>query len=147
MRFLMMVRKMGNDPELEEIRKRKADTLKRELEEEERKKGQPDKPITLTDENFRNQVSLQSKLVIDFWAPWCGPCRMISPIIEDLARKYQGEIVFGKLNIDENPKAAHTFKVMSIPTLIFIKDMELVEKISGALPKRTLEQHIEKHLL
>lgn len=134
------------DPELEALRKRKAEQLKKTLTEEEERKQWPGEPVEFTDQNFRQMVSQYPNLVIDFWAPWCAPCKMVSPIIENLAKSYRGKVVFGKLNIDENSQTAHTFKVMSIPTLLFIKNMELVDRVTGAVPKKVLQQYIDKHM-
>ncbi len=134
------------DPELIALRKKRAEKLNEELKTIDEKKGWPGRPVIVTDDNFRQMVSRYPNLVIDLWAPWCSPCKMLTPIIENLAGKYQGKVVFGKLNIDENSKTAQTFKVMSIPTILFIKNMELVERVTGAVPMRVLEQHIEKHM-
>ncbi len=135
-----------DDPELIALRKKRAEQLNEELKTIDEKKGWPGEPVIITDDNFRQMVSQYPNLVIDLWAPWCSPCKMLTPIIENLAGKYQGKVVFGKLNIDENSKTAQTFKVMSIPTILFIKNMELVERVTGAVPMRVLEQHIEKHM-
>ncbi len=85
-------------------------------------------------------------VMIDFWAVWCGPCRMIAPIVDELARDYAGKILFGKLNVDENPKTAEQFGVMSIPTLLIFKAGQLVDRIVGAMPKPMLEQKITRNL-
>ena len=136
----------GDDPELAAIREKRARQLKQELQKRDERKDWPGEPVVVTDQNFRQMVSLYPNLVIDFWAPWCGPCRMVSPIIENLSKKYRGKIVFGKMNVDENTQTAGTFKVMSIPTIILIKNMELVERITGAVPMQVLENHISKHM-
>lgn len=104
------------------------------------------RPIVLTDMNFRDEVSKYPLMLIDFWAPWCGPCRMISPIIEELASKYRGKVVFGKLNIDENQMVARYFGIQSIPTMIVLRNAKVVDVIIGALPKVQIESRITQHL-
>ena len=101
-------------------------------------------PIKITDSNF-NQVTVDyPRLVIDCWAPWCGPCRAIAPIIDDLAKEYSGKVIFGKVNVDENPQVAQKFGIMSIPTLLFIKEGELIDNLIGVVPKQTIEDNIQK---
>lgn len=103
-------------------------------------------PVVLTDMNFRDEVSKYPLMLIDFWAPWCGPCRMISPIIEELASKYRGKVVFGKLNIDESQTVAQYFGIQSIPTMIILRYARVVDVIIGALPKAQIESRITQHL-
>lgn len=105
-----------------------------------------DKPVELTDATFNGTVSKHSLVVVDCWAPWCGPCQMIAPVIEELARDYAGKIVFGKLNVDENPNTAREYKIMSIPALLVLKNGEHVDTIIGAMPRQVLEPKIAKHL-
>ncbi|MHC1579704.1 MAG: thioredoxin [Candidatus Alkanophagales archaeon] len=136
---------MGEEEELKRIRMKK----QRELEErikERMKMREIDHPLVVTDENFEEVIRKYPLVVIDFWAPWCPPCRMIAPIIDELARKYAGRVVFGKLNTDENVRTATALGIMAIPTLCIYKDGKLVDKIVGALPKRHLEARIEKWL-
>jgi thioredoxin 1 len=104
------------------------------------------RPIVLTDMNFRDEVSKHPLMLIDFWAPWCGPCRIISPIIEELAGEYSGKVVFGKLNIDENQTVAQYFGIQSIPTMIILRNAKVVDVINGALPKAQIESRIIQHL-
>ena len=86
--------------------------------------------LELTDSNFQSEVLEQDGVVlVDFWAPWCGPCRMIAPIVEEIAKEYAGKAVVGKLNVDENPNTAGKYSVMSIPTLMFFKNGEVVDQI------------------
>ncbi len=100
--------------------------------------------ITFTDENFKTDV-LESKepVVVDFWAPWCGPCRIVSPIIEELAKDYEGKVKVGKLNVDENPQTAQTYGVMSIPSVLFFKGGQPVKTMVGAQPKENYKKVID----
>lgn len=102
-------------------------------------------PIILTDYNFDQTIRKYSLLVVDFWAPWCGPCKLVSPIIDQLAFELSGKAVFGKLNVDENPTVANIFGIQSIPTLIIFKDGEAVDGLMGALPKQQLISTISRH--
>ena len=102
-------------------------------------------PITLTDYNFDQTIRKYSLLVVDFWAPWCGPCKLVSPIIDQLATELSGKAVFGKLNVDENPTVANIFGIQSIPTLIIFKNGEAVDGLMGALPKHQLISTISRH--
>lgn len=101
--------------------------------------------VVFTDQNFQKQVS-QSKtpVVVDFWAPWCGPCRMVSPIVEELAKEYKGKVVIGKLNVDENPDTAGQLGVMSIPTVMIFKNGEPVNSMVGAQSKDAYKRMIEE---
>ncbi len=119
-------------------------------EEEEAKKrlvlaDNPDYPVVLTDENFTKAVEKYPFLVIDCWAEWCGPCRMIHPVVESLAKKRQGEIVFGKLNVDENQMTAAEYRIMSIPTLLVFRNGKKVGAIVGAMPEAMLEAKINAY--
>ena len=100
-----------------------------------------------TDTNFKDEV-LEKKgvAVVDFWAEWCGPCRMITPIIEELSGDYEGKAVIGKLNVDTNPEVAMKYGVRSIPTILIMKDGEVVDKQVGATSKAALEEKINAHL-
>ncbi|HEC88489.1 MAG TPA: thioredoxin [Thermoplasmata archaeon] len=111
-----------------------------------RKVEMPNKPLKATDENFDEIISKYKLVVVDFWAPWCGPCRMVAPVIEKLAKEMKGEVVFAKLNTDENNKIAMRFRIMSIPTLIIFRDGKMVDKLIGALPADMLRDWIERHI-
>ncbi len=101
--------------------------------------------LTITDDNF-SQETESGLTLVDFWAPWCGPCRLVSPVIEELAGDYGGRMKVGKLNVDENLKTSEKFRVMSIPTVILFKDGEAVEVMIGAQPKSAYQARIERHL-
>jgi thioredoxin 1 len=105
----------------------------------------PTATVTLTDTNFMNAVGKYPALVVDCWAEWCGPCRMVAPIIEELAAEYQGQVVFGKLDVDQNQAIAGEHGIMSIPTLLFFKNGELAGTRVGALPKSALESSLVEH--
>ena len=104
------------------------------------------KPIEVTDATFNETVQNNPLVVIDCWAAWCGPCRMIAPIIEELARKYAGKVVFGKLDVDKNQAVSMQYQIMSIPTLMMFSHGKLLDKITGALPKPVLEARITRYL-
>ena len=104
------------------------------------------RPIVLTDSNFMEEISKYPFMLVDFWAPWCGPCRMVSPIIEQLAGEYAGVVAFGKLNIDENQLVAQSFAVQSIPTLMIFKSSKVVDVLIGALPKAQIQMKIKQHM-
>lgn len=138
-----------DDEELEKIRMRK---LKELVEKQQghgtSEKGQnwPNTPITVSDTTFNQTIKEYPLVVVDCWAPWCGPCNMVAPVIEDLARDYAGKIVFGKLNTDENRMSANRYGIMSIPTLLIFKKEKLVDQVIGAMPRDMLEPMITKHL-
>jgi len=103
----------------------------------------PDEPIPLTDANFDEVVQRYPFIIVDFWASWCTPCRIIAPVIEALAKAYAGRVVFGKLNVDENPRTAQRFGVMGIPTLLFVKNRAVVHRIIGAAARQNIEVQIQ----
>lgn len=105
-----------------------------------------DHPLVITDKTFVETIKRYPLVVVDCWAPWCGPCRMISPVIDELAKEYAGRVVFGKLNVDENPKTAAEYAIMAIPTLFIFKGGDPVDVIQGALPKPYLEAKIKEWL-
>lgn len=102
------------------------------------------KPVEVNDGNF-DQMVLQSKtpVLVDFWAVWCGPCRMVAPVVEELAGEYEGKVTFAKLNVDENPKTSSQYGIMSIPTLLIFKDGAPVSNIVGFRPKAELKKNID----
>ncbi len=105
------------------------------------------KPQDVTDAEFENEV-LKSELpvLVDFWAPWCGPCRMVAPVVEELAEEYDGRVKFVKVNIDENIQTAAAYGIRSIPTLLVFKGGQQVDQIIGFRPKGDLQQSLEKAL-
>lgn len=103
--------------------------------------------IELTDLNFEDEVIKSNKpVLVDFWAEWCAPCRMIAPIVEEIANEYADKLKVGKLNVDYNPITAMKYGIMSIPTLLLFKDGRVIEQIIGAVPKRNILAKLEKHL-
>jgi thioredoxin 1 len=103
--------------------------------------------VTFTDQNFVAEVlKSEQPVLVDFWAPWCGPCRIVGPIVEDIAKDYEGKIKVGKLNVDEHQAIAQKYGVMSIPTLAIFKNGEVVDQLIGAHPKEAIAEHLEKVL-
>jgi thioredoxin 1 len=104
------------------------------------------KPIELSDSTFEDEVlEADTPILVDFWADWCGPCKMIAPVVEELAGEFDGRVRVGKLDVDANPNAMNAYQVASIPTLILFKDGEPVERIVGVTSKQKLAQAMEKH--
>lgn len=100
--------------------------------------------LTITDANFEEVVLKSDKpVIIDLWAEWCGPCRMVGPIIEEMAAEYEGKAVIGKLDVDNNPETTSRYGVRNIPTILFIKNGEIVDKQVGAVPKNVLVNKLE----
>ncbi len=101
--------------------------------------------LNLSDSDFDSTVKSSRNLLVDCWAPWCGPCKMIAPTLEALAKDYSGKVTFAKLDTDEAPKTAMSLGIHSIPTLIFFKDGKQVERMTGAHPRANIEAVIKKH--
>jgi len=140
----------GEDEELERIKKRKLEEMLGRAPSKKEESGSASSalgmPIDLNDDTFTSFVKNNSIVVVDLWAPWCGPCRLVSPIIEEIARDYIGKIAFGKLNVDQNPGIATQYSIMNIPTILVFKNGQLVDRIIGAMPRNNLEPKITRHL-
>ena len=134
--------------ELEEIKRRKLEQLKIKYMKGDKKmeENPPDVPLKVTDADIEANIKKYPIMVIDCWAPWCGPCRMIGPIIEELAKEMQGKIVFGKLNVDENRETSMKYGIMSIPALLIFKNGNLIDNIIGAMPKEMLLERLSPHM-
>ena len=105
------------------------------------------KPIELTDQNFAAEVENSSSTVlVDFWAEWCGPCRMVGPIVEELAGEYEGKAKIGKVDVDTNPQVSVKYGIRSIPTLLIFKNGEIVDQVIGAVPKAILKRQLDAQL-
>lgn len=130
--------------ELHKIRQQKIEQLKKQYMDGGTKnmENMPQEPLQMTDDDIDDSIKRYNTLVIDCWAPWCGPCRMVGPIIDELAKELHGKVVFGKLNVDENPQTSAKHQIMSIPTLLVFKNGILIDRIVGALPKDTLKQKL-----
>ena len=135
------------DRELEEIKRKKLEKLKEQLIKGGSKMNEnlPSTPLTITDADIDEAVKKYETIVIDCWAPWCGPCRIVAPVIEELAKELHGKIVFGKLNVDENPSTSIKHQIMSIPTVLVFKNGGLVERLVGAYPKEELKKKLEPY--
>jgi thioredoxin 1 len=131
--------------ELDEIKKKKMEKMMKDMN-----KGPvvqlPDKPVVITDETLDSAASQYPLFILDCWAEWCGPCRMIGPIIEELAKEMSGKVVFGKLNVDQNMQTANSYRISAIPSLLVFKNGKMVDKLVGAYPKATLVAKIQKYL-
>ena len=104
------------------------------------------KTLEITDSNFNDVISKNKTVLVDFWAEWCGPCRMIGPVIEELANEYEGKAIIGKLDVDSNQESSVKYGVRSIPTILTFKDGEIVDRQVGAVPKEILKNVIDSQL-
>jgi thioredoxin 1 len=104
------------------------------------------KAIEITDANFDEIIKTDKPVLVDFWAEWCGPCKMIGPVVEELAGEYEGKVVIGKLDVDSNPEISAKFGIRSIPTLLVIKNGQVVDKQVGAVSKSVLSQKLEAQI-
>lgn len=103
--------------------------------------------IILTDANFQAEVlNAPGVVLVDFWAPWCGPCQMMGPLVEELAQEWAGKITVGKLNVDDNPVTGGNYHVLSIPTFLVFKGGQVVDQLVGGVPKEKLKSLVEKHI-
>jgi thioredoxin 1 len=110
------------------------------------KKEMGNEPVHVTDADFEETVKKHPLALIDFWAPWCGPCLALAPAIEELVKDYAGKVLIGKLDVDENPQTAECFQVFSIPTLLIMKNGKEIDRIVGCVPKKHIEAALRKHL-
>jgi thioredoxin 1 len=111
------------------------------------RKGGIVKPVVITDANFQQEVLNSDKpVLVDFWAVWCGPCKMVAPVVEELAKEYSGQLKVGKLDVDSNPEVSMKYGIRSIPTLMVFKGGKVVEQIIGAVPKRNLIEKVLPHI-
>jgi thioredoxin 1 len=134
--------------ELEEIKRRKLEQLKTKYMnggKNNMSENMPDKPIHIDDSNIDSTVKKYPVMVVDCWAPWCGPCRMVGPVVEELAKQMKGKVVFGKLNVDENRGISMKYGIMSIPTLLMFKNGKLIDTFIGAMPEPILKAKIESN--
>jgi thioredoxin len=133
------------DDELEEIRARKAASIVERIRERGRS-PQSGTPVEVTDSDFESTIRSSRLVAIDCWAAWCYPCRLIAPIVDELAAKYGSAILFAKLNVDDNPATSMRYSIQSIPTLLIIKDGVEVDRIIGAVPKDQIEAVLKRHV-
>ncbi|AEH60251.1 thioredoxin [Methanosalsum zhilinae DSM 4017] len=125
--------------ELEKIRNEKLEKLKKSLQQEDPGPG----PVNVTDSDIDDFIMNNRIAVVDCWAQWCGPCKVLSPVIDRLAEKYMGRVAFSKLNTDHNRSTSIKFGITSIPTLLVFREGELVDRIVGAVPERTIINRLE----
>jgi thioredoxin 1 len=134
------------DKKLNQIKKKKLEEMKKKyFNKGDKMDILPNKPINITDADLDEKIKKYSIIVVDCWAPWCGPCRMVGPVIDELAKELHGKIVFGKLNVDQNQMTATRYQIMSIPSLLVFKNGKLVDKLVGALPKDMILQRLEPY--
>lgn len=138
---------MDDDPELAAIRARLRQQILAEASSAAVAQASPplSHPVEIEDATFESFVRQHPRVVVDCWAPWCGPCRIVGPIVDELAREMAGRVVFAKLNVDFNPGVAQAFGVQSIPTLLVFKEGRLVDRLIGALPKPQLATALARH--
>ena len=133
--------------ELDEIKRKKMEKMMKDMNKPTAPSIElPDKPVIVTDATIESMASAYPLFILDCWAEWCGPCRMIGPIIEQLAAEMKGQAVFGKLNVDQNMQTANKYRISAIPTLMIFKDGKLIDKLVGAYPKPALEAKLQKYL-
>lgn len=133
------------DEELRIINEKRMKKLQHIVNEKELLKNIKE-PLNLDDSNFAQTINKYPLLLVDFWAPWCGPCRMMSPIIDQVGKEYIGKLVVGKVNVDENPNISGQFGISSIPTLILFKRGQAVKNIIGSVSKSRIDEMVKMHL-
>ena len=136
---------MSYDDELEAIKQKKLTELQKAAAAKATMSSLTE-PLVLTDSNFRSEIAKYPLILVDFWAPWCGPCRMVSPIIQQLAREYSGRVAFGKVNVDECQMTAASFGIQSIPTMMIFKDGKAIDVMVGAMPKGQIEMKLKQQM-
>jgi thioredoxin 1 len=133
------------DEELRIINEKRMKKLQQIVNEKELLKNIKE-PLNLDDSNFAQTINKYPLLLVDFWAPWCGPCRMMSPIIDQVGKEYIGKLVVGKVNVDENPNISGQFGISSIPTLILFKSGQAINNIIGSVSKSRIDEMVKIHL-
>ena len=134
-----------NEDEVEKIIEKKLQEWMSKVKKARELVKYPEKPLILNNENFDEEIRKYPYVVVDFWAGWCLPCKVISPIVAELAKEFKGKVVFGRLNVDENFDLAYRFKVMGIPTLIFFRNGEEVDRIIGVASKQSITERMKKN--
>lgn len=137
---------MTFDDEIQKINQRRYEEMLKTASRPQAGASQPAGPMEMTDANFSDVVSSHPVVVVDFWAPWCSPCRVVSPVLEQLASEMAGEATFGKLNVDDNPATSQQFGIQGIPTIMVFKDGKPVDGLVGAAPKQMIEARIRPYL-
>lgn len=130
------------DPELEKIRQKKLEALM--TDDQGTGSTAPSQPVELSSDEIPGFLSQHDAVLLDFWAPWCGPCRVIGPVLEEIAQEMAGQVAIGKINVDEHPAIAQRYQVQGIPTLILAKEGEVVDRVVGAAPKAQLQARLQR---
>jgi thioredoxin 1 len=133
------------DPELEALRRNKVQQLRSLYKAQEERKNWPSSPVHITDTDFQETISKYPVVLVDFWAQWCMPCKMIGPILEKMAEEFQGKAVIAKMDVDHNRATPGVFKVRGIPTLVVFKDGEPIERITGAMGRDAFRSLLSKY--
>ncbi|HEV2138384.1 MAG TPA: thioredoxin [Nitrososphaerales archaeon] len=138
---------MSFDEEVRRINDKKFEEMLRErTKDEPSQPALPGKPVDLSESNFQEAVNSHPLVVVDFWAPWCGPCKVVSPVLEQLSVEMAGKATFFKLNVDDNPTVSQQFGIQGIPTIMIFKDGRPVDGIVGAAPKQMIEARIRPYI-
>jgi len=132
----------SKDEDVEKIKEEMVDKMMNDTESKE----YPAEPVEVNDNDFKETIKEYPLVLVDFWAAWCGPCKMMEPVLDELAEEYQGDVVIGKMNVDKNQNIPSRFQVSSIPTMVLFKEGEVVDRMIGALGKEQLSQKIEENL-
>jgi thioredoxin 1 len=137
---------MEEDPELELIRRRKLEALQRYASDVQVKSAFPDHPVHITDLDFNEMVKKYPVVLVDFWATWCQPCKMVTAVIEALAKEMQGKVVFMKIDVDANPLTAKEHQVLSIPTMMIYREGRMVDRFVGSQTRSSLTERLRRHM-